>query len=78
MFKDYQTKVEYVTGLIAPGSVGINHGIAQDGKVALLTVKLLNPTDKSALAASTAAAKRKLSTSPAKERRISWLPIKAA
>jgi len=34
----YTTQVEYVTGLLAPGSQGINHGIAQDGVVALLTI----------------------------------------
>lgn len=49
-FKDYQTKIDYITGLITPGSAGINHAIGQDGKVALLTVKLLSTKDKSDLA----------------------------
>jgi len=35
---DYSTAVEWITGLLTPGSQGINHGIAIDGKVALLTV----------------------------------------
>ncbi|UZJ51296.1 hypothetical protein CBS101457_000616 [Exobasidium rhododendri] len=50
MFKSYQTKVEYVSGLIAPGTAGINHGISTDGRVALLTVKLLSSSDKTVLA----------------------------
>ncbi|KDQ16117.1 hypothetical protein BOTBODRAFT_130344 [Botryobasidium botryosum FD-172 SS1] len=35
---DYSTTVEWLTGLLTPGSEGINHGIAIDGRVALLTV----------------------------------------
>lgn len=50
LLKDYQTKIDYITGLITPGSAGINHAIGQDGKVALLTVKLLSTKDKSDLA----------------------------
>jgi len=37
----YQTTVQRITGLIAPGSTGINHGIATDGVVALLTVAVV-------------------------------------
>ncbi|KAF9518137.1 hypothetical protein BS47DRAFT_1338730 [Hydnum rufescens UP504] len=36
----YLSTVEYVTGLLTPGSTGINHGIAIDGKVAIITVKI--------------------------------------
>jgi len=34
----YSTTVENISGLLAPGSAGVNHGISQDGIVALLTV----------------------------------------
>jgi len=34
----YHTTVEWVTGLLPTGSNGVNHGIALDGRVALLTV----------------------------------------
>jgi len=34
----YKTTVEWVTGLLTPGSQGINHGIAIDGRVAVLTI----------------------------------------
>lgn len=51
MFTKYQTKVEYLTGLIEPGTTGINHDIATDGKVALLTIKLLSKDDKALLKA---------------------------
>lgn len=51
MFRKYQTKVEYLTGLIQPGTAGINHDIATDGKVALLTIKLLSKDDKSLIKA---------------------------
>ncbi|KAF8308439.1 hypothetical protein DL93DRAFT_1885737 [Clavulina sp. PMI_390] len=34
----YTTTVEYVTGLLQPGSAGINHNITIDGRVAVLTV----------------------------------------
>ncbi|KDQ16114.1 hypothetical protein BOTBODRAFT_268237 [Botryobasidium botryosum FD-172 SS1] len=34
----YHTTVEFVTGLLPVGSDGINHGIALDGRVAVLTV----------------------------------------
>lgn len=36
--RKYFTKAQYVGGMLAPGSVGVNHGISQDGKVAVLTV----------------------------------------
>ncbi|KAF8337178.1 hypothetical protein F5887DRAFT_920582 [Amanita rubescens] len=36
----YSTVAESITGLLAPGSQGVNHGIAQDGIVALLTVTI--------------------------------------
>lgn len=42
--KKYRTRVEYLSGLLAVGSEGVNHGIALDGKTALLTVELLNPS----------------------------------
>ncbi|KAF7322669.1 hypothetical protein HMN09_00045600 [Mycena chlorophos] len=35
---DYTTTVEYVTGLLQPGSAGINHNISIDGQVAVLTI----------------------------------------
>nr|GAT55467.1 predicted protein [Mycena chlorophos] len=35
---DYTTTVEYVTGLLPPGSAGINHNISIDGQVAVLTI----------------------------------------
>ncbi|KAN0140232.1 hypothetical protein V8E53_002128 [Lactarius tabidus] len=34
----YKTVAENITGLLTPGSAGINHGIATDGVVVLLTV----------------------------------------
>jgi len=37
----YQTDVQKLTGYIPPGSAGINHGIAVDGVIALLTVTIL-------------------------------------
>jgi len=37
----YQTDVQKLTGLIPAGSAGINHGIAVDGVIALLTVTIL-------------------------------------
>ncbi|PFH51981.1 hypothetical protein AMATHDRAFT_2470 [Amanita thiersii Skay4041] len=37
----YHTTAENLTGLLAPGADGINHGIAQDGITALLTVTIL-------------------------------------
>lgn len=42
--KKYSTRVEYVSGLLEVGTEGINHGIAIDGRTAILTVKLLNPS----------------------------------
>ncbi|KAJ7693448.1 hypothetical protein B0H17DRAFT_933078 [Mycena rosella] len=39
-FTTYQTDVANVTGLIAPGSDGVNHGIAQDGVIKVLTVTI--------------------------------------
>jgi len=38
----YQTTVESLPGMITPGSTGINHGIATDGVVAFLTVKIVS------------------------------------
>ncbi|KAA1471724.1 hypothetical protein DENSPDRAFT_837784 [Dentipellis sp. KUC8613] len=37
----YSTTAENITGLIAAGSTGVNHGIAQDGIVTLLTVTIV-------------------------------------
>jgi len=37
----YQTVAQNITGLIPPGSTGINHGISTDGVVVLLTVTIL-------------------------------------
>ncbi|KAH0828916.1 hypothetical protein J3R83DRAFT_2337 [Lanmaoa asiatica] len=37
----YSTQAENITGLLAPGTEGVNHGIAQDGVVTLLTVKIV-------------------------------------
>ncbi|KAJ7851674.1 hypothetical protein B0H14DRAFT_2761446 [Mycena olivaceomarginata] len=34
----WRAEVEWVSGLLAPGRRGVNHGIAQDGRVAVLTV----------------------------------------
>ncbi|KAJ7497747.1 hypothetical protein FB451DRAFT_242509 [Mycena latifolia] len=39
-FNIYDTQVTNLTGLLAPGSDGINHGIAQDGIIKMLTVTL--------------------------------------
>ncbi|KIJ67677.1 hypothetical protein HYDPIDRAFT_107146 [Hydnomerulius pinastri MD-312] len=36
----YTTTAQNITGLLAPGSDGVNHGIAQDGIVTLLTVTI--------------------------------------
>jgi hypothetical protein len=36
----YKTVATNITDLISPGSTGVNHGIAQDGVVALLTVTI--------------------------------------
>lgn len=38
----YSTTSRSVTGLLSPGSKGVNHGIAQDGAVVLLTVTIIN------------------------------------
>ncbi|BGP34154.1 hypothetical protein JCM10296v2_005969 [Rhodotorula toruloides] len=35
----YSAQVEWLDGLLEPGNKGIAHGIAQDGRVALLTVR---------------------------------------
>lgn len=45
----FQTSVQYLTGLLPPGASGINHDIATDGRVALLTVKLLTAHEKALL-----------------------------
>ncbi|KAI9449626.1 hypothetical protein BJY52DRAFT_227983 [Lactarius psammicola] len=37
---NYQTVAQNITGLLPPGSAGINHGIATDGVVVLLTVTI--------------------------------------
>ncbi|KAI0063767.1 hypothetical protein BV25DRAFT_1801513 [Artomyces pyxidatus] len=37
----YSTAAENITGLLAPGSAGVNHGIATDGIVTLLTVTIV-------------------------------------
>ncbi|GAA6063716.1 hypothetical protein JCM10212_001827 [Sporobolomyces blumeae] len=37
--RSWETEVEWVEGLLKPGNEGVNHGIAQDGKVAVLTVR---------------------------------------
>ncbi|KDE09467.1 hypothetical protein MVLG_00369 [Microbotryum lychnidis-dioicae p1A1 Lamole] len=34
----WTAEVEWIEGLLEPGSEGVNHGIAQDGRIALLTV----------------------------------------
>jgi len=39
LLKKYTTTVQDITGLLQPGSQGVNHGISQDGVVKLLTVK---------------------------------------
>ncbi|VDC05252.1 unnamed protein product [Peniophora sp. CBMAI 1063] len=36
----YSTTAQNITGLLTPGSAGVNHGIAQDGIVTLLTVTI--------------------------------------
>ncbi|EGF97024.1 uncharacterized protein MELLADRAFT_124006 [Melampsora larici-populina 98AG31] len=36
--RKYFTRVEYVDGMLPAGNVGVNHGISQDGKVAVLTI----------------------------------------
>jgi len=37
----YSTVAENITGLLAPGSAGVNHGIATDGITTLLTVTIV-------------------------------------
>ncbi|KAJ7092486.1 hypothetical protein B0H15DRAFT_175956 [Mycena belliarum] len=37
----YSTVGQNITGLLAPGSVGVNHGIATDGMTVLLTVTMI-------------------------------------
>ncbi|GAA5832760.1 hypothetical protein JCM11251_005752 [Rhodosporidiobolus azoricus] len=37
--RSWQAQVEWVEGLLKPGNDGINHGISQDGRVAVLTVR---------------------------------------
>ncbi|KAF7321099.1 hypothetical protein HMN09_00197600 [Mycena chlorophos] len=37
----YHTTAQNITGLLAPGSEGVNHGVAQDGITTLLTVTIL-------------------------------------
>ncbi|BGP18500.1 hypothetical protein JCM10213_001184 [Rhodosporidiobolus nylandii] len=37
--RSWEAQVEWVEGLLQPGNDGINHGIPQDGKVAVLTVR---------------------------------------
>ncbi|KAJ7153447.1 hypothetical protein C8R43DRAFT_1187078 [Mycena crocata] len=37
----YSTVAQNLTGLLSPGSVGVNHGIATDGMTVLLTVTIL-------------------------------------
>lgn len=37
----WQAEVEWVEGLLEPGNDGVNHGIDQDGLVAVLTVTRL-------------------------------------
>ncbi|KAJ6625762.1 hypothetical protein B0H10DRAFT_2161644 [Mycena sp. CBHHK59/15] len=39
-FTTYKTVLTELTGLLAPGSDGVNHGIAQDGVVKMLTVTI--------------------------------------
>jgi len=35
---EWRAQVEWRTGLLEPGNMGLNHGIPQDGRVAILTV----------------------------------------
>lgn len=44
--KHYRTKVEWLTGYLPEGSEGVNHGIALDGRTALLTVELIDSSGK--------------------------------
>ncbi|GAA6006214.1 hypothetical protein JCM11491_002073 [Sporobolomyces phaffii] len=37
--RSWETAVDYVEGLLNPGNEGINHGIEQDGRTAVLTVR---------------------------------------
>ncbi|GJN92507.1 hypothetical protein Rhopal_005537-T1 [Rhodotorula paludigena] len=36
--RSWEAEVEWIEGLLEPGNRGINHGISQDGRVAVLTV----------------------------------------
>jgi len=76
MFKSYQTKVEYISNLISPGAQGINHGISTDGRVALLTVKVLNSNDKTVLATKKKEARQtnRISSTSSSKKRFS-LPL---
>jgi len=38
----YQATSQNITGLLQPGSTGVNHGIAVDGIVVLLTIQIVN------------------------------------
>ncbi|KAJ7347111.1 hypothetical protein DFH08DRAFT_961484 [Mycena albidolilacea] len=40
-FTTYNTVLTELTGLIAPGADGVNHGIAQDGVIKMLTVTIV-------------------------------------
>lgn len=42
---EWSAEVEYVTGLLEKGVHGINHNIAQDGRTAVITVKLVRTGD---------------------------------
>jgi hypothetical protein len=37
----YQSNVQYVSGLLPTGTDGVNHGIALDGLVAVIEVKIV-------------------------------------
>ncbi|KAI6026105.1 hypothetical protein BKA83DRAFT_4238456 [Pisolithus microcarpus] len=43
----YSTTAENITGLLPPGSEGVNHGIAQDGIVTLLQVTIITLKNRS-------------------------------
>lgn len=42
LLKNYEVTVTDLPNLLAPGSQGVNHGIAQDGVVKLMTIKIKN------------------------------------
>ena len=67
MFKTYQTKLEYIEGLLPPGAANVNHNISQDGRILLMTVKLISSAKDKAVLASRRQEMIKTNNVPAKK-----------